>query len=353
MTIDSTDDRVGARFQVDGVFKQFVRRRWPRRAQTTVALDDVSLSIRPGEALGIVGESGSGKTTLGRMLVGFEPASAGRVLFAGKDLFTMRRREREAFRRDVQMMFQNPFAALNLFRTVRDSLTDGLRARGVPKAARQAELERLMEQTGLSPKMLDRYPHEFSGGQRQRIVLARSLSVGPKVLIADEPVSALDVSIQAQVLNLLNSLRRELDLTIVMITHDLRVVNFFCDRVVVMYRGRIVEVGTRRQIMMHAQHPYTRMLVSAAPHDKPGDAPLRPWVRSEIDTDSPPPASACNFANRCWLRTELGNPEMCVTQRPDLRRLEVDDPRTVACHFAHRTEEFAQREQEAGEHGHH
>jgi oligopeptide/dipeptide ABC transporter ATP-binding protein len=284
--------------------------------------------------------------------VGFEQPTSGRVLFSGQDFAEMGRTDREGFRRNVQMMFQNPFAALNLFRTVRDTLTDGLRARGVPKAQRPAQLSRLMEQTGLGPRMLDRYPHEFSGGQRQRIVLARSLSVAPKVLIADEPVSALDVSIQAQVLNLLNALRRELDLTIVMITHDLRVVNFFCDRVAVMYRGRIVEVGARRQIMTRARHPYTRMLISAAPHDKPGESPARPWVRSEIDVDTPPPTSGCNFANRCWLRTALGNPESCVTQRPELRTFDDDAVSTASCHFAERTDEFARKRIGEGVDGH-
>lgn len=327
-------------FEIRNVVKDFTRKGRRRRSKSVLALDDVSLDIVAGEALGVVGESGSGKTTLARILLGFERSTSGTVRYRGDLVATMNSRARHSFRHQVQMVFQNPYSSLNPFRTVRSALSDGYRAHRVSSKEKSAAMTALMQQTGLSASMLDRYPHEFSGGQRQRIVLARALSVGPDVLIADEPVSALDVSIQAQVLNLLNSLRRELNLTIVMVTHDLRVVNFFCDRIAVMYLGRLIELGTREEIMQRSRHPYTRMLISAAPRDKPGERRERPFVRSEIDTDGNIGSTGCNFAARCWLRTQLGNPTRCVTERPEL----ISDGEAgtqAACHFADQVDEFA------------
>lgn len=326
-----------ALFVARNVVKDFAKRTWyfRRRRSLQPALDGVSLEVFPGESLGIVGESGSGKTTLGRILIGFETASSGDVLFSGRAVARMRGRERSSFRRRVQMVFQNPFSSLNPFRTVRDMLSDGYAHSGLSAKEKRVVMEQLMERVGLNETMLERYPHEFSGGQRQRIVLARALTVGPTVLVADEPVSALDVSIQAQVLNLLNELKKELGLTVVMVTHDLRVVNFFCDRIAVMYMGRLVEIGTRAEIMNNSLHPYTRMLISAAPHDEPGEKRQRPWVQSELSASPSAAGGGCNFAARCWLRQQLGNPERCTSERPEpvAQEIGAGPGHLSACHF--------------------
>jgi peptide/nickel transport system ATP-binding protein/oligopeptide transport system ATP-binding protein len=232
------------------------------------------------------------------------------------------------------MVFQNPFTSLNPRRTIRDVLSAGLAARGVPRGAERAEaLRELLQQVGLNEGMLDRYPHEFSGGQRQRIVLARALTVDPSVLVADEPVSALDVSIQAQVLNLFVSLRREFGLTILMITHDLRVANFLSDRIAVLYRGRLVELGTRRQVMENSRHPYTRMLLSAAPSGDPTTPTHHPLISG--DAVGPAGSGGCVFSDRCWLRKAKSNPERCVSEQPQLRV--IDGQQQASCHFAEET----------------
>jgi oligopeptide transport system ATP-binding protein len=336
----------GPLFSVRDVTKDFAR---GRRRSVRPALADVSLDIYPGEGFGIVGESGSGKTTLGRLLIGFDTPTAGEITYEGRSVARQTRAERRSFRRRVQMVFQNPFASLNPFRTIRDTLSDGLRHSGVRSEARAEALRTQLARVGLNESMLDRYPHEFSGGQRQRIVLARALTVGPSVLVADEPVSALDVSIQAQVLNLLNKLKKELGLTVIMVTHDLRVVNFFCDRIAVMYMGRLVEVGDRRTIMTASAHPYTRMLISAAPNGDPEERSERPWVSSELGATEPP-AQGCIFAPRCWLREQLGNPDSCVTTEPASRPVLADGDAAsgspahlAACHFAEDVAEQAER----------
>jgi oligopeptide/dipeptide ABC transporter ATP-binding protein len=322
-------------FRVDNVVKEFGRSGGPlrfRHNNRMRALDDVTLELRRGEALGLVGESGSGKTTLGRILVGSEQPTQGNVSFEGRPTSSLRGRELKRFRRQVQMMFQNPFAALNPRRTVRDVLSAGFAAGGIAgEAQRMDAMGDLLKRVGLNESMLDRYPHAFSGGQRQRIVLARALTTNPSVLIADEPVSALDVSIQAQVLNLLMSLKRDLNLTILMITHDLRIANFFCDRIAVLYRGRLVELGSRAAIMDDSRHPYTRMLLSAAPSGNPDALVDRSWVRGDVGTAAPSTQS-CVFSQRCWLREQLGNPERCVRERPQPRN--VDGRHSTACHYA-------------------
>jgi oligopeptide/dipeptide ABC transporter ATP-binding protein len=300
------------------------------------ALDDVSLEICRGEVLGLVGESGSGKTTLGRILVGSERRTSGTVLFDGRPVDSLRGRQRRTFRRRVQMVFQNPFTSLNPRRTIRDVLSAGLAAGGVPRGAERAgALRELLRKVGLNEAMLDRYPHEFSGGQRQRIVLARALTVDPSVLVADEPVSALDVSIQAQVLNLFVSLRREFGLTILMITHDLRVANFLSDRIAVLYRGRLVELGTRRQVMEHSRHPYTRMLLSAAPSGDPTTPTHHPLISGDAVAGGPAGTGGCVFSDRCWLRRAKSNPERCFTEQPQLRV--IDGQQQASCHFAEET----------------
>ena len=316
-------------FAVERLKREFGRDASFLRGASTkvVALDDVSVEIARGESLGVVGESGSGKTTLGRILVGFERPSAGRVLFDGKDIAALDRRERTEFRRQVQMVFQNPFSALNPRRTIRSSLGAGLASRQ-PRGD-EAHLTALLHDVGLNATMLDRYPHEFSGGQRQRIVLARALAVNPSVLIADEPVSALDVSVQAQVLNLLARLRAERRLTVVMITHDLRVANFFCNRIAVLYRGRLVEIGPRKTIMESAWHPYTRMLIAAALSGTPGARRTRSLVQGEIsDTTA---ESGCVFRARCWLYQKMDRPDVCQEAQPALRQLGGGE--AAACHF--------------------
>jgi oligopeptide/dipeptide ABC transporter ATP-binding protein len=323
---------------VDAVTRHFGRPAgWVRGASSLVtAIDDVTLALRRGEALGLVGESGSGKTTLGRLLVGFERPSSGRVLVEGRDLWALKRDERRALRRRVQMVFQNPYSSLNPRRTIRDALAAGYRIHGLARgAALDRELEQLVDRVGLHPSLLDRYPHEFSGGQRQRIVIARALSVGPEVLVADEPVSALDVSIQAQVLNLLRSLQGEMHLTVALITHDLRVANFFCDRIGVLYLGRLVELGEKTAVIERSLHPYTRMLMSAAPEGDPSARSTPRLVRGEIDT-SAPPRGGCVFAPRCWLRQQLGNPERCVAEVPAPRP--VVGSHLSACHYAEEVE---------------
>lgn len=306
------------------VFKQ------GRRGVGRPAVDGFSLTVHRGEALGIVGESGSGKTTVGRILVGLEKATSGQVYFEGSEVTALPYSGRAQLRRKVQMVFQNPFSSLNPLRTIRSALGDGLNQTNVPRQDRNRKMVDLMNQVGLSEMMLDRYPHEFSGGQRQRVVLARALSVLPEVLVADEPVSALDVSIQAQVLNLLNELKSKLRLTTIFVTHDLRVVNFFCNRIAVMYMGRLVELGPRDVIMEKSKHPYTRMLLSAAPRGMPGESVERLWVKKELD-DSAIEVKGCVFASRCWAREMLGNPEKCLTDRPSEQP--EPDGRVVACHF--------------------
>ncbi|MCU1439184.1 MAG: oligopeptide transport ATP-binding protein AppF [Rhodoglobus sp.] len=335
---ETSADALVPLFSVRNVTKDFERKRRfgrKRGRRSRPALDAVSVDIYRGEAFGIVGESGSGKTTLGRLLIGFDTPTEGEVHFEGRVVAAMSRPERRSFRRRVQMVFQNPFASLNPFRTIRDTLSDGYARRRMSSAERSASMTELLARVGLNESMLERYPHEFSGGQRQRIVLARALTVEPSVLIADEPVSALDVSIQAQVLNLLNSLKNDLGLTVVMVTHDLRVVNFFCDRIAVLYMGHIVEVGSREAIMNDSWHPYTRMLISAAPNGDPETRSERPWVSSELGATEPP-AEGCIFAPRCWLRQQLGNPERCTIEQPTARPILMEDgaAHLTACHFA-------------------
>jgi oligopeptide/dipeptide ABC transporter ATP-binding protein len=321
-------------FAVESVTKEFGYAASLLRGRDSLvrAVDNVSLQVCRGEVFGLVGESGSGKTTLGRLLVRFERPTRGQILFEGTDLSSLRGRELLRFRRRVQMIFQNPFSSLNPRRTIRDVLASGYAIHGLARGrAREEELRSLLHRVGLHEGMLERYPHEFSGGQRQRIVIARALSVSPEVLVADEPVSALDVSIQAQVLNLLRALQRDMHLTIVLITHDLRVANFFCDRIGVLYLGRLVETGRRAEIVERSYHPYTRMLLSAAPSGDPDLRRPRRLVHGDIAATAPP-REACVFSPRCWLRAQLGHPERCVTEPPPLRKL--NDGHLTACHYA-------------------
>lgn len=304
-----------------------------RRANVVHAVDDISLSIGRREAVGLVGESGSGKTTIGRMVVRLLEPSSGTIRYEGREIAKLTGRDLLAYRRRVQMVFQNPFASLNPRRRVREVLRDAFDIHGLAEgSAADERMADLMQQVGLRPDMLDRYPHQFSSGQRQRIVIARALSVEPRLVVADEPVSALDVSVQAQVLNLIHSLRDELGLAAIFISHDLRAVTFLCDRIAVLYLGRIMEITSRRGLVEQPAHPYTRALLASVPSLRPGFGISRYIISGDIG-DTAPVATGCVFAPRCDLRKRLGDPAVCIEQRPPL--IEVGTGHGSACHFAH------------------
>lgn len=297
-----------------------------RRVVGTVkAVDGVDLELQKGEIVGLVGESGCGKSTLGRTILQLIPPTEGTVILGGKNLTVMERRELRAARADFQMIFQDPYASLNPRMTVYDTLSEAIQAhRQVSSAELPERVASLMERVGLSPRYIRKYPHEFSGGQRQRIAIARALAVEPKLIVADEPVSALDVSIQAQIINLLAKLSREMDLTLMFISHDLSVVKHISDRIAVMYLGRIVEIGPAAQVFDDPQHPYTRALVSAIPVPDPDKERARQRIILQGDPPSPMnPPEGCAFHPRCPHAIDA-----CKQDRPQL--LEHGDKR-VAC----------------------
>ena len=272
-----------------------------RQIGTVKAVDGVSLSLERGEILGLVGESGCGKSTLGRTILQLIPPTAGAVILAGKNLAQLDCRQLREARADFQMIFQDPYASLNPRMTVFDALAEAIQAhRKVAKTELSARVGELMKKVGLSPRDLKKYPHEFSGGQRQRVAIARALAVEPKLIIADEPVSALDVSIQAQIINLLAKLSREMRLTLIFISHDLSVVKHISDRIAVMYLGKIIELGPALQVFEHPLHPYTQSLVSAVPIPDPDREQQRQRVVPPGDPPSPmnPPGGCC-FHPRC------------------------------------------------------
>jgi oligopeptide transport system ATP-binding protein len=272
-----------------------------REAGSVKAVDGVSFSLAEGEALGLVGESGCGKSTLGRTILQLIPATAGNVVLAGRHLTQMRGRELRKARRDFQMVFQDPYASLNPRMTVFDALAEALRShRKIPQAELRPRIVELTRIVGLLPSALNKYPHEFSGGQRQRIAIARALAVEPKLIIADEPVSALDVSIQAQIINLIAQIRREMKLTLIFISHDLSVVRHIADRIAVMYLGRIIELGPPDEVFRRPQHPYTRALLSAVPIPDPEQERRRQRLVLTGDPPSPMhPPIGCTFHPRC------------------------------------------------------
>jgi len=293
---------------------------------TVKAVDGVSFSLNRGEILGLVGESGCGKSTLGRTILQLIPPTEGAVMLAGKNLLNLDRLSLREARADFQMIFQDPYATLNPRMTVYDALAEALRAhREIPADQVQSQVATLMEKVGLSPRFVKKYPHEFSGGQRQRIAIARALAVEPKLIIADEPVSALDVSIQAQIINLLAKLSREMHLTLIFISHDLSVVKHISDRIAVMYLGRLVEIGPAAKVFEQPRHPYTRALVSAVPIPDPVREKQRQRIILSGDPPSPlRPPPGCPFHPRCAYAIDR-----CSQEVPKLEAL--DEGRTVSC----------------------
>jgi peptide/nickel transport system ATP-binding protein len=289
------------------------------------AVDEVSFSIRSGETLGLVGESGSGKSTIGRSLLRLIEPTAGQVLYRGEDLTKLPGRRMRALRSQLQMIFQDPYASLNPKMRVRQILGEALDTHGLARGPgeRERRIAELLQLVGLRPEHAERYPHEFSGGQRQRIGVARALAVEPEFIVADEPLSALDVSIQAQVVNLLSELRERLKLTMLFISHDLDVVEYLCDRVVVLYLGRVMEVAPAQALFERPRHPYTRALLAASPKPDPTVKTERIVLQGEIPSPVNPP-SGCVFRTRCPHAIEA-----CASARPPLA--EVGPGHAAAC----------------------
>jgi peptide/nickel transport system ATP-binding protein len=301
------------------------------------AVDDVSLEIRRGETLGLVGESGCGKTTLGRTVIRLLPATDGQVLFEGKDVAALEGRALKKMRRRMQIIFQDPVSSLNPRMPVSDIIGEGLLAQADhengwgKRSVRDKRVGDYLESVGLRREYSRRYPHEFSGGQRQRIGIARALALEPDFIVCDEPVSALDVSIQSQIINLLVDLRERFGLTYLFVAHNLSVIEYISDRVGVMYLGKLVELADVVELYRHPRHPYTIALLSAVPHPDPRIRKKRLVLAGDVPSPANPP-SGCRFHTRCWLRERLGNPENCETIDPEFR--DIGDGHRVACHWA-------------------
>lgn len=291
------------------------------------AVDHVSFEIYKGETVGLVGESGCGKSTMGRCMIRLYEPTSGEVIYDGKDITKLSKAEQKAFCQKVQMIFQNPYASLNSRMTVKEIVGEGLIQQGMPKKEADAKVEQLLRTVGLNKDHMSRFPHEFSGGQRQRIGIARALSVDPDFIICDEPISALDVSVQAQVINMLKDLQEERGLTYLFIAHDLSVVKYISDRVIVMYLGTVVETAETEELYGNTMHPYTKALLSAIPEADPDKAKANKRIQIKGEIPSPiNPKNCCRFAERCQYATDR-----CFNEMPQLR--EVKPGHMVACHL--------------------
>ena len=297
------------------------------RKETLKAVDDMTFDIYKGETVSLVGESGCGKSTTGRCMIKLYHPTKGQVIYNGKDIFRLSHAEQKQFCKQVQMIFQNPYSSLNPRMTVREIVGEGLKQQGASQKEIDARVEELLKTVGLNKDHMSRFPHEFSGGQRQRIGIARALSMEPEFIICDEPISALDVSIQAQVINMLKELQERLGLTYLFIAHDLSVVKYISDRVIVMYLGTMVETAETEELYSNPLHPYTQALLSAIPEADPDKAKANQRIAIKGEIPSPiNPKNCCRFAERCQYATER-----CFKEMPKLH--EVTPGHRVACHL--------------------
>ncbi|MFF9770812.1 ABC transporter ATP-binding protein [Streptomyces sp. NPDC014636] len=326
----SAPDEREVLLRVEGLTKHFPIKKGilQRQVGAVKAVDGIDFEVRKGETLGVVGESGCGKSTMGRVITRLQDPTGGKITFEGQDITRLSTGQMRPLRRDIQMIFQDPYGSLNPRHTIGSIVSAPFRLQGVePEGGVKKEVQGLLELVGLSPEHYNRYPHEFSGGQRQRIGIARALALKPKLVVADEPVSALDVSIQAQVVNLMDDLQQELGLTYVIIAHDLSVVRHVSDRIAVMYLGKIVELADRTSLYEAPMHPYTKALMSAVPvpdTKRRGQKSERILLRGDVPSPIAPP-SGCRFHTRCWKATEI-----CRTTEPQL--VELRPGQRVACH---------------------
>ncbi|MCT9003913.1 ABC transporter ATP-binding protein [Streptomyces rhizosphaerihabitans] len=302
-----------------------------RKIGAVQAVDGLDFQVAEGESLGLVGESGCGKSTTGRLITRLLEPTAGKISYRGQDITHAGRKQLAPIRSEIQMIFQDPYASLNPRQTVGKIISGPMEINGInPPGGHEKRVRELLETVGLNPEHYNRFPHEFSGGQRQRIGVARALALSPKLIVADEPVSALDVSIQAQVVNLLQDLQRDLGIAFLFIAHDLAIVRHFSQRVAVMYLGKIVEIANREDLYENPRHPYTRALMSAVPEATADDVPARERILLTGDVPSPlNPPSGCRFRTRCWKATDK-----CASEAPPLVQISgSNDGHLTACHY--------------------